>query len=294
MPGTHHRVRWIARIIKHWVLIVTLTAIKPQAARLTRLPYDVIWEILAYFPAIPNWEVATNEKVLNSKYLQRYQVLRALSQTCRTLRFQCHPHVWEHIQACLLKEGGLRGSFYIQVGEALQKQSKIIVSALPEFQPLVRSVQSQLHPFTYSPLETLFPSTLTVSLTRYQVEKTLRLFTDALALLPNLHTLRICHAHSQLTTSLNNAFEGHVFPQITTIVLPSCAHNILRSCPNVKDIENIEGDGTQLAGAICKECPRVERLANFSVTALKSMSLPVVPLVLKLMIFDHRTCEGTA
>ena len=78
-----------------------------------------------------------------------------------------------------------------------------------------------------------------------------------------------------------------MFPQITTIVLPSCAHNILRSCPNIKDIENIEGDGTRLAGAICKECPRVERLANFSVTdfTLKSMSLPVVPLVIKLMIF---------
>jgi F-box-like len=124
-------------------------AITPQAARLTQLPYDILWEILAYFPTIPNWEVERNQTVLNPKYLQRYQILRALSQTCRALRFQCHPHLWEHIQACLLKEGGKFGSFYMQVGEALQKQSQILVSALPELQPLVRYVQSQSHPLKY-------------------------------------------------------------------------------------------------------------------------------------------------
>jgi hypothetical protein len=214
-----------------------------------------------------------NRTVINPKYLQRYQVLRALSQTCRALRFQCHPHLWEHIQACLLKDGGNPGSFYRQVGEALQKQCQILVSGLQELQPLVRCAYTQLHPVTYSTLDTLFFSTMTVSLTRYQVKKILPAFVNALEMLPNLHTLRICHAHSQISTYLKNAFEGHVFPQIKTVVLPSCAHNILRSCPNVKDVTNIEEDGTKLAGAICRECPQVERVANFGVTdyTLKSM-----------------------
>ena len=257
----------------HKVLSGIFVVITPQAARFTQLPYDIVWEILAYYPAIPNWEVARNQTVLNPKYLQRYLVLRTLSQTCRALRFQCHPHLWEHIQACLLKERGNPGSFYRQVGEALQKQSHIIFSALPEFQPLVRCVPSQLYPFTYSTLEPLFFSTMTVSLTRYQVKKTLPAFVNALEMLPNLHTLRICHAHSQLSTHLKDAFEGHVFPQIMTVVLPSCAHNILRSCPNVTDVTNIEEDGTKLAGAICKECPQVERVTNFNVSTftLKSM-----------------------
>lgn len=145
----HHLVRWLAFVCRRRVLSTTPTAIKPQAAPFTQLPYDMIWEILAYYPTIPNWEVARNQAVLNSKYLQRYQVLRALSQTCRALRFQCHPHLWEHVQACLLKESGRHASFYRQVGEALQKQSHILASALPELQPLVRCVRSWLHPLTY-------------------------------------------------------------------------------------------------------------------------------------------------
>lgn len=114
---------------------------------------------------------------------------------------------------------------------------------------------------------------MTVSLTRYHVQKILPAFVNALEMLPNLHTLRICHAHSQMTAHLQSAFGGHVFPQITTVVLPSCAHNVLRCCPNVKDVTNIGEDGTKLAGAICKECPRVERVANFGLTdyTLKSM-----------------------
>ena len=114
---------------------------------------------------------------------------------------------------------------------------------------------------------------MTVSLTRYQFTTILPAFVNALEVLPNLHTLRICHAHSEMSTYLKSAFEGHVFPQIKTVVLPSCAHNILRSCPNVKDVTNIEENGTKLASAICKECPQVERVASFKVTdlTLKSM-----------------------
>ena len=116
---------------------------------------------------------------------------------------------------------------------------------------------------------------MTVSLTRYQFATILPAFVEALEMLPNLHTLRICHSHSQMSTYLKSAFEGHVFPQIQTIVLPSCAHNILRSCPNVKDVTNVEEDGTKLASAICKECPLVERVANFRLSdkTLKSMFL---------------------
>src|SRR5258706_319988 len=114
---------------------------------------------------------------------------------------------------------------------------------------------------------------MTVSLTRYQFTKILPAFVNALEMLPNLHTLRICHAHSQMSTHLKGAFEGHVFPQIKTVALPSAAHNILRSCPNVKDVTNVEENGSKLAGAICKECPQVERMVNFWVAdfQLKSM-----------------------
>jgi hypothetical protein len=139
---------------------------------------------------------------------------------------------------------------------------------------------------------------MAVSLTRYKANKILPAFVNALEMLPNLHTLRICHAHSQISTYLKNAFEGHVFPQITTVVLPSCAHNILRSCPNVRDVTSVEEDGIKLAGAICRECPRVERVANFAVSAytLKSMfpTYLLFPYSNVEGICQSRTCKGTS
>ena len=72
------------------------------------------------------------------------------------------------------------------------------------------------------------------------------------------------HAHSQMTTALKNAFEGKHYPQIRTIILPSCAHNVLRACPGVVEVICSDHDGSKLLTAIAKECRNVEVLEGFS------------------------------
>jgi len=71
-----------------------------------------------------------------------------------------------------------------------------------------------------------------------------------LAALPNLHTIQVVHAHSQMTTAIKNAFEGHKFPSVRTVIMPSCAHEILRCCPGVEDLTCNEDDGSKLIGAL--------------------------------------------
>lgn len=75
-------------------------------------------------------------------------------------------------------------------------------------------------------------------------------FATCLKALPNLHTLQVIHAHSQMTTPLKKAFEKVSLPQIKTLILPSCAHNILRSCPNVTDLTCNAEDGKKLVTAL--------------------------------------------
>ena len=81
-----------------------------------------------------------------------------------------------------------------------------------------------------------------------------------LPLLTNLHTLEILHAHAQITTTLKTAFAGHTFPAIRTVILPSCAHHILPSCPEVRTVICTEDDGSAIIGAIAQGCSKVEVL----------------------------------
>ena len=66
-----------------------------------------------------------------------------------------------------------------------------------------------------------------------------------------------------MTTALKDAFHSKQYPQIRTIIVPSCAHNILRACPNVVDVTCNEDDGSKLLTAITKECKKVEVLDGF-------------------------------
>ena len=128
---------------------------------------------------------------------------------------------------------------------------------------------------------------VTVSLTRYSVDTILPAFANCLSHLPNLHTLRVCHAHSQMTTALKDAFHSKRYPQMRTIIVPSCAHNILRACPNVVDVTCNEDDGSKLLTAITKECKKVEILDGFrfySEAMVKRESVVFSPSILLLTI----------
>lgn len=81
-----------------------------------------------------------------------------------------------------------------------------------------------------------------------------------------------------MTTALKTWFEGKQYPQIRTIILPSCAHNVLRACPKVTRVYCNEDDGSKLVSAINDACTKVERLqgirANGSI--MKRMFLDTI------------------
>lgn len=84
-----------------------------------------------------------------------------------------------------------------------------------------------------------------------------------------------------MTTKLKKAFEGAVIPSIRTVVLPTTAHHILGSCPNVEDVTCNVGDGSQILGTIVSKCRKVERISGTwpSPAMLKRWSNPPFLLV---------------
>jgi hypothetical protein len=99
---------------------------------------------------------------------------------------------------------------------------------------------------------------MTTALSRTETDKILPAFATCLGALPNLRTLELVHVHSEMSATLGTVFKDKSYPQIRRIVLPSCAHNILRACPEVREVICNESNGSQLVSAITKACKHVE------------------------------------
>ncbi|KAF7974252.1 hypothetical protein HWV62_13152 [Athelia sp. TMB] len=64
------------------------------------LPSELLLEIASNFTEISVIEVRRNPPSLPDHYRQRFNALRALSQTCKELRSVCLPLAWERLEAC--------------------------------------------------------------------------------------------------------------------------------------------------------------------------------------------------
>ena len=63
-----------------------------------------------------------------------------------------------------------------------------------------------------------------------------------------------------MTTPLKKVLEGKRFPSMRDVIPPSCAHEILRTFPDVTSITCNEDTGGKLVTAIAAGCPNVNIL----------------------------------
>lgn len=252
--------------------------------------FEIIYtELLSTSRLISREEVLANNPHLDDSFQYRTDVLRSLTQTCRALRASCLPRYYEQVEACVCRGARV---WYKQLAERLEKTSWMLIEN-PHLAMHVQYVYRRVHD-SDNWLTHCF-RTVTVSLTRCSTATVLPAFAACLTALPNLHTLRIMHAHSQMTTSLKNAFEHISLPQIRAIILPSCAHNILRSCPNIQDLTCNEEDGSKLISAMTKSSRNVEVIDGIYIyeALVKSRSnADCEYIVLTITILLHRACEG--
>ena len=100
-------------------------------------------------------------------------------------------------------------------------------------------------------------------MTRYKSATIIPKFASLLTRLPNLHTLHILHAHTQISKALKEGFSGKCLPQIRNVVVPGYCHEILKCCPGIKSVWCIREDGRKLISVIAKDCKEVEELRGF-------------------------------
>ncbi|QRV90573.1 hypothetical protein RhiJN_18591 [Ceratobasidium sp. AG-Ba] len=98
-----------------------------------------------------------------------------------------------------------------------------------------------------------------------------------------------------MTTALKNAFEGSSFPSIRTVIMPNCAHEILRCCPHVESVTCNEDDGGKLASALVEAgCSTLQVARGFSLgpNHLKRFTKAKPPLRLVRVKDDEATVRA--
>ncbi|KAF8437489.1 hypothetical protein L210DRAFT_3545798 [Boletus edulis BED1] len=199
---------------------------------LERIPDDVLLEIVSHLPTLDDHPRHTSSKrpmvqhVIPSTILVRTSTLRALSQTSRLLRSRCLAMAWQNVELCGEKLLKYNMPFYDAFGAATETAIRVL-EACPYLLPFIQTVS--------------------VMLTSYRYTEIIPEFAACLATLPNLSAIHVVHTEYKLMTAIRNAFRGIRLPSVRRISLPSLAHEIIRSCPNVEEVvclaDNYEGGG---------------------------------------------------
>ncbi|PPR07142.1 hypothetical protein CVT24_010513 [Panaeolus cyanescens] len=158
------------------------------------LPLEMLMETLGHFKTFPekyrhDWFYG---QTMPLDYLERTDVLRSLSQTCRQWRQWFLPILWEMLTVGPSHSELRHTEPHRVLGERLLWQNAF-VQQNPQLASNVRTVS--------------------VCLGNYDTNNVLSAFVEMIKLLQNLYTIQIIWMDHEITAVLPRELQGHVFPQ---------------------------------------------------------------------------------
>ncbi|KAF9782493.1 hypothetical protein BJ322DRAFT_224398 [Thelephora terrestris] len=199
-----------------------------QTGPIFRLPNELFLDILSHFPVVDYLDyylraqlVPLRRPKLPKVYYWWFTVLVSLTSTCWDMRLKLLPVLWGRIQT------------YVEVGSLMDYESK-----MPQLLLLRCAILSK------TPSIAVHVKVLSVSLTfhGWYMESSLSSFVGCLYALPNLHTLEIVYCLSgRYPAGVKRAFAAVSLPNILTLTLHSRAGDVIKACPNVKEVTLICG-----------------------------------------------------
>ncbi|KAJ7495460.1 hypothetical protein FB451DRAFT_1478272, partial [Mycena latifolia] len=210
------------------------------------VPTEILLEIISYYHNTPipyerhrRASAASDSEIL----FGRFDVLRALSQTCRRLRSVFQNLVWNHLEA---------------LPAPLERTGRHILLLKKRMTGILKT------PSLPRAVRTLLVS-LDLSTPNWNL---LTVFARFLQATPNLSALHIIDISDRHAGVLSDRLETQSFPAVTTLTIPSSLARALRAFPNLRTLicaESFVSDygAKALLTAARTACPALEGLTNF-------------------------------
>ncbi|KAJ6512304.1 hypothetical protein DFH09DRAFT_941621 [Mycena vulgaris] len=209
------------------------------------VPTEILLEIISYFTTtpIPYERYRLTHSGDEADVLRRFDLVRALSHTCRTFRGILYALVWETVEALP------RALDHPIRHISLLKKRMMGILKTPSLPRCVRTVLVSLD----------------LSAPNWNL---LTIFARFLQATPNLSSLHIIVISDRHAGVLCERLESHVFHSVHTLTIPSSLSRTLSSFPNIRSLicaESFVSDygAKVMLKAASRYCPLVEGLVNF-------------------------------
>ncbi|KAJ7493757.1 hypothetical protein FB451DRAFT_1215295 [Mycena latifolia] len=237
------------------------------------LPTELLMEIVKYYPDLHLYIDASIRGVYNDEFSGN-DTLRALSQTCRTLRGIFLPVLWERVHACFTVRN---------LPRKIKRRAKMLERRMIGIQKTV-----YILPYIQS---------LTVTLEECHMGnwQPMAQFIRVLQLLPDLRILTIIRAPGDMASVFLTSIYGKAFPSVVSLTIQSVLAPILRCFPNLETLTCQDPYCTKLLEGAKDCCENIHTVNNISLVpqALNCLR-EMFPRVRRLSIWRDIRLDGLA
>ncbi|RDB21235.1 Phosphoribosylglycinamide formyltransferase [Hypsizygus marmoreus] len=227
------------------------------------LPTELLIEITSYFPTIPIPAPDIDHDIYSSAGLERREVLAILSQMCQSLRSVFLPCLWERIEACSLHNDSRGRDEWHSYHFGHRRHHTRLRVVYPWEKFLATELVQQLEITTIrDPTLAQYVKIVNTVPTPFSSDTVMAELVRCLSLFPNLHTIQMLGRRGD-SQSFENAFKGHQFPSVRTLVVPAAAAAVVLSCPMVTTVNSLSGPLEIIQDAVFSRCTEVEALYGF-------------------------------
>jgi hypothetical protein len=205
------------------------------------LPTELLMEIVKSYPPLYAYDADALAHGVKIKQFYGQNALRALSQTCCTLRTIFLPALWVRVHA---------GPLWVLSREGSHKILERRMRGIQRTPYLVPYIQYEFSRFSAFQLTKIVSSSLSVSFKECNMDnwQPIVQFIRVLRLLPNLRTLTILGLRHDMVSILAASCEGSLFPSVVTLALPDDLSSILHCFPNVQALTHVQHGSSYYGG----------------------------------------------
>ncbi|KAF7343927.1 hypothetical protein MVEN_01681400 [Mycena venus] len=199
---------------------------------LPSLPVEILHEITSHLRGVPVH--LPQMRILPGTYLERFNTLRSLSETCQRLRAVFLVLAWERLEVCASPKVFERPNGYEYNGSLFPKEGDLLFLSGELASDFSRELGWQIDVVSkHNPSLASAVRVVTVVLPDWVSEVTVTKFIRYLGTIPNLHTMQIFAIRDPIIEAIDRALRPLTFKAVHRLTFPRTMSPLAQQFPNL-------------------------------------------------------------